>query len=241
MAEQVRDFKGMRLYVDVPQTNETPLKIEIDSLDGLLIYSIPMVGPGKFTQVMSEVNKRGARATTRQNLILAERILACKDEKHFVNFYSTLRNNWYWNSTRSGVFNQGAFVFDDTQGEMPDSIDRLARLSFDKTSGIRFIEPGFETGEMEIQEFLKNPRVLAEVGSDDYIKDVLKRVAFACHKKRAYINALASSEKDIFNHSALCSFRNDGRLSLDCVSDEGDRDGYAFPVSLASTEGAKPA
>jgi hypothetical protein len=217
---------------------ETPRGISIPNGREIIAYGFPMEGPGTFKDVMAAVDKRGTRQTTRQAILLADLLMQNENEPHLATPLTKFKQNYFWTSTQATSFVGGVFFYDNVDGTMPSSSDKLTGLCLKKDSRVRFVEPGFRTGAMPISKFLKHPVVIAHIGEE--MIDAAERLVKKCYQKEAYVYAIDRADKDTLTYSALGSRRDDGGLGLYCYYDLSDNNGYAFPVSLASTEGAKP-
>jgi hypothetical protein len=91
---------------------------------------------------------------------------------------------------------------------------------------VRFVERGFKTGEMSIQDFLKHPYLLAQVGED--MVDVVERVANQCNKAKVWIYGIDQAEQDRRRYTSLCDYH--GRLDVNGGYFDVGRNGYAFGV-----------
>jgi len=239
-----RPIKGATMILEVPEQAEKLEGIVIPNGEEIWTFGMPMDGKGYFKTVMERVGKRGLRPTTRQTIYFADRLLENQEQLNFRDAIANFRQNVFWTSTMQTSFPNGMFVYDNPQGDMPTSSKNLAEDFIQAGSNVRYVKPGFRTGEMKILDWLNHSLFQAYITHNGNIDEedirTAERLAKKCHKDKAYVFGVDKSDKDDVRYSALYSGRDNGRLYLDCGYGDG-YDGYASPVRLTSTEGAKSA
>ena len=199
-----------------------------------------MARPGYFKNVMSVIDgDKRLRPTTAQALSLVDLALQNSDEEHCKDILSKFKSNYFWASTENLWGKEDAIVYDNVDGKMPSDRKSLAKRHKDGDKAVRIVPYGFKTGEQSVDEFLKNPYVIAQIGNKDML-DVVKRVAEGISENKPYIGALNPTREDVKRYSALDSDWGGDRLNLNgnCVGNY--KGGYASGVRDASAEGAKP-
>lgn len=90
--------------------------------------------------------------------------------------FSPIRTDAYhWTSTRNFWTKDGIIIYDDPERKMPSDAESLLKLHKEGNPSVRFVEYGFKTGKHTIEDFVKNPFVIAQVGNKDLMDIVAKR------------------------------------------------------------------
>jgi hypothetical protein len=218
---------------------ETPRGIVVPHKNELLTFSYPMIGPGYFKNIMSEVDKIEKRPTTAQTLSLVDLALQNPDDKYCQELLKRFRNQYFWTGTQSTSFSEGVIVYDNVDGKMPSSSGDLVKLHLVEDPRVRFVKKGFKVGSMPIAEFLKHPYLIAQIGED--MVPIAERVAQKLHKTDAYVFGIESASKDVNRYTALNSYCNDGRLFLNGNCDDDYDDGCASGVLVSEPRSGEAA
>ena len=214
-------------------------EIYVPHLDEVLAFSLPTVGPSHFNRVMAAIDEdKGLRPTTAQTFSLVNLALQNPDEEHCKDILGKFRDNYFWTSTENLWDKEDVIVYDNVDGKMPSDRESLIKRYKDGDKAVRIVPYGFQKETQSVEELLKNPYVIAQVGNKDMI-DVVKKVAEGISKNKPYVWALNTPQKDVKRYTALYSDWGDGRLGLGGSCNDDGRNGYASRVRNASTEGAK--
>ena len=117
---------------------------------------------------------------------------------------------------------EGVIVYDNINGQMPLGAAELMGLFESGDRRVRFIEKGFQTGEMTLSKFLDNPYTLAQVGGD--MIPILERVAMEVNKSKAHV--FSPSERVSFLKYTIISGSEEGfKISGGC--NKSSNHGYA--------------
>lgn len=215
-------------------------EIHVPHLGKVLAFSLPMAGPSYFKNVMGAIDSdKLLRPTTAQALSLVDLALQNPGEEHCKDILSKFRSNYFWTSTENLWGDNDIIVYDNVDGTMPSDRKSLVKRHKDGDKAVRIVPYGFKTERQSVDELLKNPYVIAQIGNKDML-DVVKRVAEGVSKNKPYVWALSPTKADAKRYTALYSGWDSGRLDLigSYVGDSGG--GCASGVRDASAEGAKP-
>jgi len=215
-------------------------EIYVSHLGKVLAFSLPMAGPNYFKDVMAAIDEdKGLRPTTAQTLSLVDLALQNPDEEHCKDILSKFKSNYFWTATENLWGKEDVIVYDNADGKMPSGRKSLIKRYKDGDKAVRIVSYGFQKERQSVDELLKNPYVIAQVGDKDML-DVVKKVAEGVNKNKSYVWALDSTQKDVKRYTALGSDWGDARLGLGGDYGGGNGGGYASRVRNASTKGAKP-
>jgi len=186
---------------------------------------------------MDKIDKEGFyRPTTAQVLSSVDLALQyLNDNNKYYKYYCSdildrFKEDYLWTATESLSFPKGVLVYDNIDGEMPETSKGLLKLLNAKDERVRLVQPGFKTGYMPISEFLKNPYVIAQIGKDK-IK-IAESVAKSIYKKYAYVKGFDKAHSDTKRFTSI-SFRsygpdpNDGGMCLNGDFSDSVNGGYA--------------
>jgi len=206
-----------------------------------LTFIHPKKGPGTYAEVAQEIdNANLARPTMAQTASLVHAAVNSKD-KYSQEVLNILRQNWMWGFTGTlYIPNEGAYIQDNPEiingTPFMDQSELVKRIEA-KDPSVRFVPPGFKTGEMTSMQLGKNAYVIGLAGEEGAEK--LAEVADK-FKRKPYLWALESVNEPLTRVSALCSGWNfDGRLYVNGSYHGFFGDGYAFGVQ--KTGEASPA
>lgn len=220
--EDNRIIRTVRTEINVPHLEE------IITLEGIITFGLPLVGPDCYQEVMGKISQEGMlRPTTAQTFSLIDWALRNPDEEHCKDILFKLRNDyWLWTSTKRLYTPNEVIVYDDVDGNMPSDKKSLKRFK-DRDTSIRVVPYGFKTKSQSISELVKNPYIIAQVGNKDFAEDVVARVAEKISGNNPYVWALDPVNKDTKIYSALFSCYGSGLYVGGC---HGEWGGYASGV-----------
>ena len=199
-------------------------EIYVPHLNESLAFSWPMEGPNHFKDVMCAIDlDKRLRPTTSKTFSLIDLALQNLDEKHCKDIISKFRNNYFWTSTENLWTPGEVIVYDNIDGKMPSDRESLIKRCKDGDKAIRIVPYGFKTEKQSIDEFLKNPYVIAQIG-DKNMLDVVKRVAEGINKP--YIWVLNKPQRDMRRYFALDSGGEDFGLRM--IGDHGGRSNHGY-------------
>ncbi len=215
-------------------------EIYVPHLGEVLAFSLPMTGPNYFKDIMGAIDQdKRLRPTTAQTLSLVDLALQNPDEEHCEEILSKFKKQYFWTSTENLWGKEDVIVYDNPDGTMPSDRKSLIKRHKDGDKAVRIVPYGFRTGRQSVDELLKNPYVIAQIGNKE-ILDVVKRVAEGISENEPHLWALNPTQEDVKRYTALYSYWYDDRFSLNGSCGDYSRDGYASGVRNASAEGAKP-
>ncbi|VVB80480.1 Uncharacterised protein [uncultured archaeon] len=110
------------------------------------------------------------RPTTKQILLLLQHLYRNKKEKFYSDFLNELQGETIFCGTENLYCSEGVIVFDNVDGKMPNTKKELLRRMREGDKAIRMINWGFKTSSSGLENVLKNPYVLAQVGSEDMLE-----------------------------------------------------------------------
>jgi hypothetical protein len=202
-------------------------------------FVMPLVGPNFHGGVMSGIDSQKLlRPTTAQVLALVDIAQQNSDVSVFPNLLERFKEDHLWSATENLSFSEGVLVYDNVDGKMSSDKGALQKLVISGDKRVRFVEPGFETGWMALDDALKNHYTIAQIGED--MLPVFERVARSLDtsgKPQAYVRALSGTSEDIKNYSAVLDLY--GGLSLGGSFNVGDWNGFSsgvFSTGEASCE-----
>jgi len=220
---------------------EARTEIYVPHLGETLAFSLPMQGQDYFQKVMNAIDTdNGLRPTTAQTLSLVDLALKNKDNEYCKDILSKFRNQYFWSATENLWGKEDVIVYDNVDGKMPSDRTSLIKRMKDGDNAVRVVPYGFKIERQSVDELLKNPYVIAQVGNKDML-DVVKRVAEGVSKNKPFVWALGSQNSDVKRYTALSSIWDGDRLVFSGDGDGSGNDGYASRVRNASAEGAKSA
>jgi hypothetical protein len=212
------------------------IEIDVPYRDGKSTFVLPMHGPDYHSKVMGKIDSQKLlRPTTSQVLSLVDLAMQNPSEAHCKEILNRFTNNYLWSGTESMSFPEGVIVYDNVDAEMPKNTLVLRKMIKEGDRRARFVEPGFQTGDMPIEDFLSNPYTIAQVGEE--MIPVVRRVAERLRLSNAYVSGLDSSNQDVKRFTAVSGYG--GRLDLDGNYDDNCRNGHASGV-LDTAEGSAP-
>ncbi len=211
-------------------------EIYVPHLGEVLAFSLPMNGPSYFKNVMGSIDEdKGLRPTTGQTISLVDLAMQNPDEEHCKEILRKFRNNYFWTATENLWGKDNVIVYDNIDGKMPSDRKSLIKRHKDGDKSVRIVPYGFKTENQTVDELLKNPYVLAQVGDKDLL-DVVKRVAEGISKKMPYVWTLGSTDEDLKGYTALGSYWNVDRVGFDGSYVDNDGGGYASRVRVANLQ-----
>jgi len=217
---------------------EARTEIYVPHLGEVLAFSLPMNGPNYFKNVMSAIDAdKGLRPTTGQTISLVDVALQNQDEEHCKDILSKFKNNYFWTATENLWGKDDVIVYDNVDGKMPSDRKSLIKRHKDGDKSVRIVPYGFQTESQSVDELLKNPYVVAQVGNKNML-DAVKRVAEGVSKNKPCVWILGSTDKDVKRYTALDSLWGVVGLGFDGGFVGCGDDGYASRVRNASAEGA---
>ncbi len=219
---EVIDLKGNG------QVRIAGIEMDVPYLGKTITYTLPLIGPNFHQNVMGSIDKaKLLRPTTAQTLSLVDLALQNPEEANCQEVLTRFKKNYLWTSTEGLSFSDGYIAYDNIDGKMPQTSQKLTKMLDAKDPRVRFVKPGFKTGYLPMNEFLKHPVLTAHVGEE--MIPVVERIAKKFNKSRGYVFAVDKSESDAKRLSAVVSGRYVG---LGLVGDYGAtvRDGYASGV-----------
>ena len=209
-------------------------------MNEVLAFGFPMAGPGTYKNVMAKVSEEGLRPTSAQTLSLVNLALQNPNDDFCKDLLAKFHNQYFWSATENLWGKEDVIVYDNVDGKMPSDRVALLKRMKDGDKAVRVVPYGFETGSQSVENFAKNPYVVAQVGDKDFAGDIVAKVAQGVSSRQPYVYALGPQSSDTKRFSALYSYWNDDRLDLNGDFDDGNYTGYASPVRIASAESAKP-
>jgi hypothetical protein len=221
---QITDLQGNgqvragRTEIDVPHRGE------------ISTFILPMQGPNYHNDVMKSIDSQKLiRPTTAQTLSLVDIAQQNPDEPHCAAILDKFRKNYLRTATENVSFPDGALVYDNVDGKMPSNRSALLELAQAGDSRVRFVESGFKTGWMSLDDALTNPYVIAQLGGVDMLP-VFERIAKRINDKDAYVFGLSGTEQDTKRYTAVLGYYD--RLNLDGDCDGNGRLGFASGVLI---------
>ena len=207
-------------------------------LGEVLAFSLPMTGPNTYKTVMGAIDEdAGLRPTTAQTFSLVDLALKNPNDEHCKDILSKFNNKYFWTATENLCGKEDVIVYDNVDGKMPSDRKSLIKRHKDGDKAVRIVPYGFQKERQSVDELLKNPYLIAQVGNKDML-DVVERVAKGVSKNKPYVWALNPTQEDVKRYTALLSYWNVGRLYLDGGCNYVSNNGFASRVRNASAEGA---
>lgn len=204
-------------------------EIEAPYGNGIVTSVLPLIGPGRYQDVMTQISQDGLlRPTTGQTLALVNLALQNPDEDHCRNILERLRNNDFWSSTEILWGSEDAIVYDNVDGKMPTDRASLIQRRKDGDKSVRVVQYGFQTGIQSVSDLVKNPYVIAQ--APEVPEEVIAFIAQKVSKKRPSVCSFKPQSRDLQTYSALDLYWNGGRLSLNGSYIDCYNTGYAFEV-----------
>jgi len=215
-------------------------EIDVPHLNEMMTFGFPLLGPDYYQKVMSAISDEGMlRPTTSQMFSLIDLAFKNSDEEHCKDIISKLRNNWLWTSTENLYTPKEIIVYDNTDGKMPSDRESLLNMNKNGNKAVRIVPYEFKRESQSISDLVKNPYILAQVGSKEFAEDVVARVAEKISKNKHYVWALNPVDSNEKRYTALYSVWDDSRLAVDGLYHADDRDGCASGVSRSAEGAAK--
>lgn len=225
------DLKGGQL-----RTGRTEL--DVAHLGGTRTFILPLVGPNYHKDVMGQIDSQKLyRPTTAEVFSLANVALQNSNEPNCAEIVSRFRNNYFWTATENLWVSDGVIVYDNTDGKMPSTRKDLTKRIEAGDKSVRFVPKGFKRDEQSVEELLKNPYLIAQVGGEEMLP-IVEQVAKTL-KRKPYVWALDDVTSDTHRFTALDSYWYDIRLSLDGYCNSDYDDGCASGVSVVAPAGAR--
>ena len=170
---------------------------------------------------------RQFRATTGQIFSLVDLALQNPDEKHCKNILSKFKDSCFWTSTENLLGKEDIIIYDNVNGNMPPDRDSLVKRHKNGDRAVRIVPYGFQTERQSVEEFLKNPYLIAQIGNKNML-DVVERVVKGVSKNKPYVRALNPTQEDIKKYTAMNSSWLDNGLTLVGNCEGYDDFGFAF-------------
>ncbi|MBS3072803.1 hypothetical protein J4477_03145 [Candidatus Pacearchaeota archaeon] len=213
------------------QVRISAIEMDVPYLGKTITFILPLIGPDYHQNVMDSINNaKLSRPTTAQTLSLVDLALQNPKEVNCREVLTRFKENYLWTSTEGLSFSDGYIAYDNMDGKMPQTSNELVKMLDAKDQRVRLVKPGFKTGYLPMNEFLKHPVLTAHVGEE--MIPIVERVAKQLNKNGGYVFAVDKSESDTKKLSAVDSGRYDVRLLLDGVFGDSLRGGYASGVRL---------
>jgi len=227
---QTKNLKGNGKIVLV--RTEISTEIYVSHMGEPLAFSLPIEEKGDYIEVMTQI--RGERLsipTTAQTFSLVNLALQNPDEEHCQDILNKFRRNYFWTSTENLYTPKEIIVYDNVDGTMPFDRESLLKRHKEGDKAVRVVPYGFKTKRQSVNELLKNPYVIAQVGSKDML-EVVKRVVEGVSKNKPLIWILNKPSKNVrkYNtrkYSALGSGWGLDAFGLGGFFDFSHSDGYA--------------
>ena len=165
--------------------------------------SIFLEGPGSYKEVMGSVTQKGLlRMTTAQTFCLIDFALQNPNENFCRNILSKLDKYWFWTSTEKLWGRDTVIMYDNLDGKMPSDRESLIKFYQEGDARVRIAPAGFQSAKQSIDELVKNPGFIADIG-DKSLMDVVVRVADKVGKDRIYIWAVESRKGETKRYTTL--------------------------------------
>ena len=207
-------------------------EIYVPHLGEVLAFSLPMNGPNYFNGVMSAIDAdKGLRPTIAQTFSLVDLTLQNPEDEHCKNILSKFRNNYFLTATENLWGKDDVIVYDNVDGKMPSDRKSLIKRHKDGDKAVRIVPYGFQTETQSVDELLKNPYVIAQVG-DKNMFEAVKRVVEGVSKDKPYVWALGPQNSDVKRYTSLSSDWTGGRLVLDGLYVDDYNNGCASRVRV---------
>lgn len=192
-------------------------------------YTPSLIGPGTHKEIMDKIDSEKLyRPTTAETLCRLDSAFQNSNEPNSAEILSKFRKNYLWTSTEISSFQEGIFVYDNSDGKMPKNKEDLIGLLNSKDKRVRFVCPEFKTGTMSLSEFLANPLTIAQIGEN--MLEIAERVAKSCNEKEACILGPSMTGFNRERLTAIVSKWFGGRLGIYSLCHEGNNNGCSFGI-----------
>ena len=222
---------------------EGRIELDVPHLGKTITYALPLIGPGYHAEVMQEIDEQNlvvqeidaqnlVRPTAAQVFSLVDLALQNQGEPHCDEIIRRFKEECLWAATEGLSYPEGLFVYDNIDGKMPQTSEGLLALISAKDPRVKFVQPGFKTGLLSLNQFIENPVIIAYVGEE--MIPTVERVAKALNPNETSVYALDKSNQDTKTLSGVSGY--DGyRLNFHGIYNAGSVGGFASGILKRQT------